>query len=390
MAVNQVYLVPNKVIIWGADDYNPLGLFRMLQAYAEIVFIRDGGAKLCASKSKYCKTLHKTSSLEDGFKCLMENYSHEQNKPFLITSSDLIAEFVDQHKDLLEQYFYITGTTEKGLLTKVLNKNLMCQIAQRIGFDVPASIECKWNTDISNVKYPCLLKPDKNRLDHEKEFKTKVCNSQNELEETLKSVGKDSIFVLQEYVNKEADALIYGCRTHSGEVVIAGTNVRTRWDSGGNGSFGYTTGDIPKGIKIELIEAFLKEVDYTGLFSVEYALTKDKAYFLEFNLRNDGTSHYFYQAGVNIPMIWILDTLGMDYSKFPLRVNGQKVFMAVYDDFSNVREGKLTYKEWRKNKKEAEIFRYYDKNDKKPYYYNIFVNALRPVRNAMLKALGKR
>lgn len=384
------YRIPNKVIIWGADDYNPLGLFRQIHRYAEIVFIRDGGAKLCASKSKYCKILHKVNSLEVGMKCLLDNYSSEQYKPFLITSSDLIAEYVDLHKDLLEPYFYITGTKEKGLLTRVLDKNLMGQMAQRIGFDVPASRECKWDTDINSVDYPCLLKPDKNRVDHQKEFKTKICYSREELESTLKAVEKDSVFVLQDYVSKIADALIYGCRTLSGEVIIAGMNWKTRWDSGGNGSFGYTTGVIPETIKLDLIEKCLSEIDYTGLFSFEYAMTKDKAYFLEFNLRNDGTSHYFHQAGVNIPMIWILNTLGMDYSDFPQRVEGQKMFMAVYDDFSNVREGKLPFKEWRKNKREAEIFRYYDKDDKMPYYYNIFVNALRPMRNTILKLMGKR
>ena len=384
------YRIPNKVIIWGADDYNPLGLFRQIQGYAEIVFIRDGGSKLCASKSKYCKILHKANSLEEGMRCLLDNYSNEQNKPFLITSSDLIAEYVDQHKDLLEQHFYITGTKEKGLLTRVLDKNLMGQIAQRIGFDVPASRECKWDSYIDDVTFPCLLKPDKNRVDHQKEFKTKICFSREELESTLKAVEKDSVFVLQDYVNKIADALIYGCRTLSGEVIIAGVNWKTRWDSGGNGSFGYTTGIIPETINIDLIEKCLSEIDYSGLFSFEYAMTQDKAYFLEFNLRNDGTSHYFHQAGVDIPMIWILDTLGMDYSGFQQRVEGQKIFMAIYDDFSNVREGKLSYKEWRKNRKEAEIFRYYDKNDKKPYYYNIFVNAMRPFRNAILKMMGKR
>ena len=95
------YRIPNKVIIWGADDYNPLGLFRQIQGYAEIVFIRDRGAKFCASKSKYCTVLHKVNSLKEGMRCLLDNYSNEQHKPFLITSSDLIAEYVDQHRDLL-------------------------------------------------------------------------------------------------------------------------------------------------------------------------------------------------------------------------------------------------------------------------------------------------
>ena len=224
----------------------------------------------------------------------------------------------------------------------------MGNMAQHLGFNVPVSRECKQDTNIGSVTYPCLLKTDKNRVDHQKEFKTKICYSRKELESALKASETDSVFVLQDYIKKDSDALIYGCRTHSGEVKIAGVNVRTRWDSVGNGSFCYTTGAVPELIKVDLVEQFLKEIDYTGLFSVEYALTRDKVYFLEFNLRNDGTSHYFYQAGVDIPMIWILETLGMDYSDFSQRVEGKKVFMAVYDNFSNVREGKLSFKECRK------------------------------------------
>jgi predicted ATP-grasp superfamily ATP-dependent carboligase len=297
-------------------------------------------------------------------------------KPFIIATGDMVAEFVDNNKKKLEPLFHITGTAEQGLLTRVLDKNYMCKIAARIGFNVPASRQFKWDSDISGIIYPCLLKPDKSHLTHKKDFKTRVCYSETELKETLKTVSKESVFVLQEFIQKDADLLIYGCRTNSGKTIVAGTLIKKRWDEKGDGSYGYLTDEKPESIRIELIERFLCEINYTGLFSVEYALKGDTAYFMEFNLRNDGTSHYFYQAGVNIPMIWILDTLGIDYTYLIQSVHGRKIFMSITDDYINVKNGVLSKSDWKKERDEATVFRYKDKQDIAPHYWHIAMEKL--------------
>ena len=43
-------------------------------------------------------------------------------------------------------------------------------------------------------------------------------------------------------------------------------------------------------------------------------ITKDEAYFLEINLRNDGTCYITTQAGVNLPAIWAYFAMGLDSS----------------------------------------------------------------------------
>ena len=44
-------------------------------------------------------------------------------------------------------------------------------------------------------------------------------------------------------------------------------------------------------------------------------ITKEEAYFLEINLRNDGTCYITTQAGVNMPVLWVYSCLGKDASK---------------------------------------------------------------------------
>ena len=116
-----------------------------------------------------------------------------------------------------------------------------------------------------------------------KEFKTKIVKNKKQLIRVSKSLNPEKRYVIQPYIKKEADGLVYGCRTWSGRTQLAGICVRNRWGDDGCGSFGYITSDIPDGVCVEGIERFLEKIDFRGLFSVEYALTEDNAYFYEFN-----------------------------------------------------------------------------------------------------------
>ena len=84
-----------KVIIWGVDDYNVLGLYHQLRNLYDITFIVFQGVRHCASLSKYCTKLVELSTLEEGLEYLLANFNDEQNKAVIINSNDLIAEFLD-------------------------------------------------------------------------------------------------------------------------------------------------------------------------------------------------------------------------------------------------------------------------------------------------------
>lgn len=384
------YQIPNKIIIWGIDNYNALGLFRELHEVGEIHFLLNGGPRFCATQSRYCKIVHKVKTLEEGLSYLLSHYNDEKNKPFLITTGDIEAEFVDSHYDELNKLFYLTGIPKSGVLTQVLDKNYMGMLAKECGFTIPQSKSCQWNTPIDDVIFPCVLKPDKNRRDHKKEFKTKICKDRGELQAVLSQVDKGSHFILQEYIDKECDVLIYGCRTLEGEIILPGVYIKNRWDRGGDGSHGIMDQTIPNFISCEAINEFLTKVNYHGIFSVEFAIKDNSAFFYEFNLRNDGTSHYFYQAGVNIPQLWILSCLNIDISQYPQKLDGVKEFIAAYDDYVNVENGLISKEQWKIECRNATVFRYFDKDDKVPYYYSLVISKLRPIRWKLLQMLGKR
>lgn len=300
---------------------------------------------------------------------MLKNFSKERNKPIIITSGDGLAVYIDKHKDELNEFFIIPGTAEQGLQEKYTDKNAMTQLATEIGILCPKSRFCKWNTDISDVSYPCLIKPAHQKPGHYNEFKFKICKNKSELKRTLNVVRHDSEFILQDCIQKEKDILVYGARMWNGNTILAGAMIRDRFADSGSASHGLMTSVIPDCVDKQKIGIFLDKINYHGLFSFEYGMVGDKAYFFEVNLRNDGTSHYFYQAGANIPLAYAYSCAGLDYSQIPTAVTNDKWFIDEVFDYENVIKGVVTQKQWRKEKEQATVFKYYAEDDKAPWLW---------------------
>jgi predicted ATP-grasp superfamily ATP-dependent carboligase len=220
---------------------------------------------------------------------------------------------------------------------------------------------------IDNVKFPCILKPSHQTVGKYNEFKFKICKNFKQLKRTLAFVRRDSEFLLQQYIPKEKDILVYGARMLNGDMCIAGALIRDRFCGTGESSHGLITPKIPSCVDIKLIKYFLEKTGYYGLFSVEYGMLHDKAYFFEVNFRNDGTSHFFFQAGANIPLAWAYSSLGLEYSNVPTVVSGDHYYMDEIYDIQNVKEGKMSIEQWEKERAEATIFKYYSSDDTMPY-----------------------
>lgn len=359
----------NKVIIWSTDGFNTLGLLRQLVKFdLEVIFLIKGKTGY-ASQSKYNVKYKEFASNQEIYTHLINTFKNEGCKPIIITGGDDISVFIDQHKEELEQYFIVSGTSVKGTLTKYTDKNAMTQLAVEIGILCPESQYCQWDTNIEDIEYPCLIKPSHEKPGHYNEFKFKVCKNKTELKRTLKVVRHDSEFILQRCIPKEKDLLIYGARMWDGNTILAGAFIKDRLAECGSGSHGILTSKIPQSIDTSKISEFLDKIDYHGLFSFEYGLVGNEAYFFEVNLRNDGTSHYFYQAGANLPLAYVLSCAGKDYSQINTTVKEDRWYIDELFDIENVINGTISIKQYKKDKQEATIFKYWDSEDIGPWQY---------------------
>lgn len=375
----------NKIIIWGVDDFNTLGLLREYgESQMDIFFLIKGKAAY-ACKSKYCSYFHLTKSNDEGLNYLLGNFTQEKNKPIILTSGDGIAVFIDQHKIELEKYFIIPGTSKQGLQEKYTDKNAMTQLAEEIGILCPKSRYCRWDSNVNDCTYPCLIKPAHQKPGHYNEFKFKICNTKAELKRVLKMVRHDSEFILQDYIPKEKDLLVYGSRMWDGKTILAGAMIRDRWADSGSSSHGLITKNIPTCIDVVKISDFLDRIDYHGVFSFEYGMVGDKAYFFEVNLRNDGTSHYFYQSAANIPLAYAYSCVGEDYTQVNTEVIEDRWFIDEVFDFENVIKGIISKKQWKADMKQATVFKYYDKNDVEPWRYVMSSRWIQTAQDIILK-----
>lgn len=365
--VDIVKKIDEKVIIWSIDDFNTLGLLREVGPYCKnLLFLIKGKAGF-ASKSKYCSHFVETETIADGLLYLKNNYLDEEKKPIVIISDDEIATYTDLHRDELLDRYILPLTKEKGLTYKYTDKNEMTALAEQIGILCPKSQFANWNSNLDGIKYPCIIKPSHQRQGHYNEFKFKICKNEKALRKTLKYVNHDSVFIIQQYIPKERDILVYGGRMADGKTILAGAMIRDRMADSGSFSHGLMTPNIPQSVDTVKIASFLEKIGYYGLFSFEYGMVDDKAYFFEVNLRNDGTSDYFNQAGANIPLAYVYSSLGMDYSSIPTTVREDAWFVDEIFDYENVLKRVISKEQWKKERDTATIFKYYNKEDLEPY-----------------------
>lgn len=354
-----------RIVIWGDDHHNALGLLRMLGWRGfDILFLVHGGIANVASASKYCTKHVVVQSLDEGLSYLLTKYYDEANKAVLLFTADKYSEFANKNLNLLNPFFYVAGPSEEGYLEIIDDKFLMGQFALKCGITIPNTFLISSDSVDNDTYFPSVIKPCNPA---NKGFKIKVIKDKKQLVKTVKQLDFSRRYVVQPYINKVADGLVYGCRTWNGLTHLAGICVRNRWGDDGCGSFGYITSEIPESIYESGIKRFLEEIDFRGLFSVEYAITAEgDAYFYEFNLRNDGTSVLFYNAGSNLALAFVNSCFGIS-DEVSLKVTGKQYLMHEILDKFNIYDGNVSRTQWRKDREKVTLYFLYDPNDMRPY-----------------------
>lgn len=365
-----------KVIIIGADHFNTLWLVRALgmagfESIAVIVGVHKG--KSFVAKSKYCKQVLIIKSLGDIVSTLM-NLSFSQ-KTVVIASGDPVAKVLDtNYTQLSEKYILHNCCNKQGGILHWMDKVNMLSRAKECGLKIPytMSLDLTLNNDLSDVPYPCLIKPEVSAESTKNTFR--ICHSEDELKVSIGEIkGYCKRVILQEYIKPDFECLLYGVSTKE-EICIPGVLHKLHSCSHTNNlgmtSFAYLSSEIPIQVgNTKAIETFIRSIDYHGIFSVEFMITKDKAYFLEINMRNDGTSYITTQAGVNIPAIWSAIAYGINSNKFS-RVFKREITYGMneinYIKYTLKRVGIIqTFKDIFK----AKAFSLWNSKDIKPFFY---------------------
>lgn len=312
----------NNVVVVGNDHFNTLWLIRSLGMggfRVTVVIINPDSFGSFVCKSRYCEKSYIVKDFDEMIGRL-GSLSFEHKVP-IFANGDKVAIALDESYDFLStKYILHHCRHQQGGIKYWMDKSNMLSCASKCGLNVPSTLSVDLNAgalDYDAIPYPCLIKPEISADASKNTFR--VCYTEEQLKFAISEIKSDCAHVLiQEYVKRDYEYLVYGVSTEK-EIILPGglTKVHTCLDVNNLGmtSYAYLSNELPYPLRdFECIKRFVREMGYYGLFSIEFMITKDKAYFLEINLRNDGTCYITTQAGVNIPSLWAANVLGMDTS----------------------------------------------------------------------------
>lgn len=379
----------NKVFLIGGNHHNMLGVIRSLgeRGIKPYVIIQSEERHPYISFSKYIDVCWRVNDENEAIS-LLTNEANKFNgeKVTLIACADNLASLIDIHHDKLKQWYNLPGTEECGRVSHLMDKEVMSNLARKIGFLVPCSapVDTSTNKNI-DIPLPWIIKPliSKNGLkaDIERIYSIEGWNNY---------ILKHRLMVqVQQLIDKDFEYQLIGLSLNNGEeVIIPGYSYVIRPASNTNTGFlQYKPLDESYKEIVEKGKLFLKATGYSGLFSLEFLRGKDgKDYFMEINFRNDGNAICVTAAGFNLPYIWYLYNTGGNYREEIEASNVKPTYvMPEFADISLITHGQLGFFKWLKDIHRTDRFMEFDKHDMKPFFYYLYFR----VTNKMKKILKK-
>ncbi len=360
--------IKNKVIIFGSNHHNTLGLIRSLGEVGiapYLVLVTKDNDSFVA-KSKYLTEVFVVRDSKEGLDVIISNFKNEIGKPIIFCSNDDVARIIDINYDYLKDLFFVQNAKTSNSILPYFNKAYLGNMAKKWGFDVPYSIVLNRDSvGLEQIPFPCITKP----LESIKGKKSDiiVCENKTKLEKVLEKLFlyADKVLV-QEYIEKDYEVSILGLSLQS-QILLPGIikKIREYPYKKGSSSFACLT-KIPIDLNLEPLYRAIKEVGYTGLFSVEFVKRGDKYYFLEINFRNDGNGYVITSAGMNQPYIYCLDVLGLWDGISYNDVKEPYYFMSERSDLLHIAERRLSFCGWYNDYKKTDCFLRYNRYDLAP------------------------
>ena len=378
-----------NAIVFGTNHNNTLGLVWSLhEANHHIVLLLKEKGKGYVSASRYVEKIYHCvddNKLVDTIKQISNSLNE---KPVVFVSGDAEATILNDHYQELSPFCFFEGGKSDGSINKYRDKDTGNELAKKCGFALPKNVVLETVQELSEIQiqYPIFIKA--NNSIHGGKVAMKKCDTQQEAKLFVESMPDDYFpLQVQEFIDKEYEIMILGCSLYGGKKVIcpvANRKIRQYPKHVGLGSYSESiavksqTALMGLGAKIS---QYLKEIEYTGLFSAEFLFSKGIYYFLEINLRNDGTSWLSTCSGYNLPDMvcrsFVDNNVNDENCSFTKRH-----YMNVLADFHFVRSGDVGMIDWLKQFNKNTCYSHYNPKDKHPafaYYLGIIKSKMKKI-----------
>ena len=364
-----------NTIVIGNNHNNTLGLVWSLgEAGHRITLLLYNSANNYVSASKYIWKTYLVQSNDDII-ALLKNVARDMDsKPVVFVSNDVDATLLNEHYRELASYCFFEGGRADGGINRYRDKEVEEELALKCGFTIPQTEVIKQPRELIGVslKYPLLIKANNSVRGWKSAMKK--CDTKLEAESFVNSLSPDLYpLQVQEFIEKEYEIMLLGCSLFGGKRVIcpvANKKIRQYPPNTGAGTWSVST-EVAASEELRQLAGkvanYLKEIEYTGNFSAEFLYSGGKFYFLEINLRNDGTSWLSTCSGYNLPdMVCrsfvdeIVSSEGCMFQKM--------YYMNIIGDLNYVRNGSISWFNWMRQFKRDTCYSHYNKRDRKPFW----------------------
>lgn len=373
----------NIVIVFGNDHSNTVSVIQSLGKEGFSVIALLWGKKTGLVKSsKYTKLIIVAQNEILCLRKIIEAPVSNEIVP-IIPCSDDAARALFQLSSELEKRYVFQYPTKGFSISDLQNKSFQDSIAKEAGLNVPETWIVNNINDIKQIeiRYPLIIKPLISSEGAKSDIR--ICENEDELYKEYGSLLHTKKVLIQTYIQKEHDMLIYGCSNRDGSINLPGFIIKERLYPQKTG-----LGIINSIRRIEELDKYfidacrkyIEEVGYVGLFSLEFAYSKKDQlyYFIESNFRNDGTNAVYTKAGANLPKLHVLDLLKNSTPKSGVL----KTITVIFEMnlFMSVVKKQTSIKQLLKDLKRPHSYKLYYPEDKKPFFkqfVNLFMEKFR-------------
>lgn len=359
-----------KVIIIGDDHSNTLGVIRSLgeNGIKPYLFVVSENGLSSVKKSKYIEKYWICKDEQEALLKIFYYFEKESEKPVIIPTSDKASASLDTEFSRLSESFILQNIDNKSeTINKYMDKMNQYNLAKKYELKMANSIviESPFNFEsLTNIQYPIIIKPllsingkksDISIVRNENELAMQFCTYKDKQYKQL---------LLQEYIDYDYECDMSGY-CYNKNISISGYIQKLRiWPKGrGSMTFGIVKNKTKMDSEIKKIEKLITDLNYSGLFDVEFFVKGDQFYLNEINFRNSGLTYLY--KNCNLCYNYYLSASTGHFVKSN-EIDKEYYVMDEQADLHQIIERNISIKQHIKDKKKASMFLAKNKIDSRP------------------------
>lgn len=251
-------------------------------------------------KSRYLTKYFLFDSVKEAVDAMLRDYPVSEDRPFLMLGWDVAAYEISLRQNEFEKRFVVSSLGKQNQVAFWMDKRNQMALARKHGLNVPwMKVLSKGDAVPEGIEYPVFTKGLVSAIDVKNDEAISYC--EEDLRKRLDNLKCDRCFVMS-YIRKKKEINFFGFAV-KGRVYIDYRDCADRFPKDAYGNYATFSLAPHDELHARLVE-MIKEMDYEGLFEIEFLLDQDEEMnFMEINLRADSFI-WCLTAGQNQPALW--------------------------------------------------------------------------------------